>query len=374
MKTFTLPAILLALCIMLQSAAYSAGIQEADRDADYPWPGLEATSVLADEDMPELDGKAVLLYDRDNDMLICGRNLDERLYPASLTKVMTCLLALEYGGFNDTVTVTESALAMMDPDGSSADLRVGEQYTLEQLLYCLMVKSANDAALVIAEYLGGSVNGFVWRMNERAAELGCTGTHFTSPHGMHDEDHYSTARDLARITMAALEYDLFPVLWGTDSYTLPKTEAREERILYSTNYLTSILVTNEYYDSRVTGGKTGFTTPAGRCVICTAYADEHRYLAVVLGASSTDSMGKMIYGGFTTVSAMLDWVSNFDVEAYRAAKIEARDRVTVWTLSPLATAWLIRRQNQDGRSLPHRQVITVQSRHERFEENQTETE
>ncbi len=268
--------------------------------------GLDApVSLIHTEDL-SLDGESILVYERRTDTMVYAKNPDVRRYPASLTKLMTCLLALRYTEPWETVTVTESALATMDPSGSFADLRPGEEYTMEQLLYCLMVQSANDAALVIAEYVGGSQAGFVDLMNETARDLGCTGTHFVNPHGMHDEDHYSTARDLAKIAQADLEYDLFRTLYSTPSYVLPATEDREERTLQSTNYLISTAINGDYYDSRVIGGKTGFTTPAGRCVVCTAIDRDYAYLAVVLGAGAYDEAGKQIYGSFSTASAIFD--------------------------------------------------------------------
>lgn len=123
-------------------------------------------------------------------------------------------------------------------------------------------------------------------MNQKAAELGCTGTHFANTHGLHDEEHYTTARDLAKIMMAALEYEKFQEIYSADRYTLAATNLQEERILVTTNYLIDASITSDYYDERVIGGKTGFTTPAGRCV-CVWRVRESVYLCVVLGASST---------------------------------------------------------------------------------------
>ena len=268
--------------------------------------GLDAAASLLPADALSLDGEAILVYERRTGTLVYGKNVDAARYPASLTKLMTCLLALEHSAPWEEVTVTSSALETLDPSGSFAGLWPGETYTMEQLLYCLMVQSANDAALVIAEYIGGSQESFVEMMNDKAEELGCTGTHFVNPHGMHDPDHYSTARDLAKITEAAMEYDLFRSLYSTASYVLPATDTREERTLNSTNYLISTAINAEYYDSRVIGGKTGFTTPAGRCVMCTAIDEEYAYLAVILGASGTDEAGKTVYGGFITASALFD--------------------------------------------------------------------
>ena len=267
---------------------------------------IDATGALEPEAALEMDGEAVLLYERNTDTLVYGRNIDVPMEPASLTKLMTCLLALEYGWYGDEITVTASALSGMDPYGSSAGLRPGEVYTLRELLYCLMVQSANDAALVIADYLGGSQEAFVEMMNQRALELGCRNTHFSNPHGLHSDDHYTTARDLAKIMLEDLKYDLFYDLYSTTVYVLEETETRQERTLRTTNYLISTETTDRYYDSRVLGGKTGYTSYAGRCVCCTAAGETLSYLAVVLGASDTDAEGRDYYGSFVTASALLD--------------------------------------------------------------------
>lgn len=269
--------------------------------------GLDATAGLTAPKALELDGEAILLFERSTGTMIYAKNIDQQRAPASLTKVMTRLLALEYGDLSVQIPVTETALETMDPAGSSSGLMVGEVYTLEELLYCLMVNSANDAALVIAEHLGGSQEGFVQMMNDRAAELGCTGTHFANSHGMHDEEHYSTARDLAKIMQAALEYEIFQLLYSTSVYEIPATELQDTRIAYSTNYLISTRITSDYYDSRVIGGKTGFTTPAGRCVTCVAEDDSYSYLAVVLGASAYDADGEITYSSFKTASQLFDF-------------------------------------------------------------------
>ncbi len=276
--------------------------------------GIDAPRSLTDESALDLDAAAVLLYEMGSGTMVYAKNIDGRREPASLTKVMTCLLALEHGTLSDVITVSESALANMDPDGSASGLQVGEQLTLEQLLYCLMVESANDAAGVIAEYVAGNDAAFVDLMNQKAAELGCTGTSFSNTHGLHADDHYTTARDLAKILMAALAYDKFQEIYATDRYVLPATNLHEERILVTTNYLIGTAVTWDYYDERVVGGKTGFTTPAGRCVMLTAKEDGLQYLCVVLGAENVSTDDGTVYGSFVTATKALDFgFDNFTV-------------------------------------------------------------
>ena len=297
--------------------------------ADPSCLGLSASGALIPHAAYPVDGEAVLLLELTTGTMLYAKNIDVRREPASITKIMTCLLALEYGGLSDEITVTETALETMDPDGSSAELSSGDVYTLEELLYCLMVSSANDAALVIAEYLGGSQEVFVEQMNARAAELGCVDTHFSNPHGLHAEDHYTTARDLSIIFSAALEYDLFLTLISTKYYSLPyvvteviEPESEEDepeivetvryRDLYTTDYLISTDINDEYYDPRVIGGKTGFTTPAGRCVVSYAEENGFYYLAVVLGATAWNDDDEPYYGSFITVSSLLDVTESWD--------------------------------------------------------------
>ena len=212
MKKTNISALLLAALLLIQllCAPVSAVTAEpaADAQADAQTASDNSAGDAAAESVPEdqllssreqfsVAAKAALLIDLNTNRVVYEQDADERVYPASLTKIMTCLIALENGNLSDVVTVSESALADLDEDSSVAGLVVGEQMTLENLLYCMMVVSGNDACNVIAEHVAGSVTDFVRMMNQRAYELGCTNTHFNNPHGLHDESHYTTARDLA---------------------------------------------------------------------------------------------------------------------------------------------------------------------------------
>ena len=265
--------------------------------------------------------KAALLYELDTETLLYAYNPDDKLYPASLTKVMTCLLALEMCPDLDVkVTAPQEIIANMDPNGSSMDLMAGEELPMIDLLYGLMVESANDAASVIADYLCGSEEAFVRKMNQKASQLGCQQTRFANVHGLHDEEHYTTARDMAKILMAALEYDVFQDLYSTTSYKIPATDKHEERKMYTTNYLISEAVYQEYYDPRVIGGKTGFTTPAGRCLVSVAESNGMRLLCVVLGAENEiaeDGYTILSYGSFDQTKKLL----NFAFDNYMPAQV-----------------------------------------------------
>ena len=203
-----------------QADAQTASDNSAE-DAAAEADSVPEDQLLSSREQFSVAAKAALLIDLNTNRVVYEQDADERVYPASLTKIMTCLIALENGNLSDVVTVSESALADLDEDSSVAGLVVGEQMTLENLLYCMMVVSGNDACNVIAEHVAGSVTDFVRMMNQRAYELGCTNTHFNNPHGLHDESHYTTARDLAIITQAALKSENFRQIVDTYEYKLP---------------------------------------------------------------------------------------------------------------------------------------------------------
>ena len=255
--------------------------------------------------------KAAFLYERNTGTILYAMNPDTRMYPASLTKVMTCMLVLEnLTDMNEVITVSENAISGIDPDGSTANLQAGEEMTVENLLYCLMVASANDAGAVLAERVAGSEAAFVEMMNQRAKELGCVDTNFANAHGLHDDNHYTTARDLAKIMLAAVEMEEFRKLDSTSFYTVPATNMYESRDLYTTNFMIGDERIDQFYDKRVTGGKTGFTTPAGRCLMCTAQDENFSLLSIVLGAEEEvleDGYTVTYYGNFEETEILLDY-------------------------------------------------------------------
>lgn len=269
---------------------------------------IDAAGAMISLNDLEVEAGAALMYELNTGTLLYAYNADQQMYPASVTKVMTCLLALEHGDMDEVVTVSADVVNNRDPNGSDADLMTGEELTMEQLLYCLMVASANDAGSAISEHIAGSEEAFVEMMNQKADELGCTGTHFDNPHGLHDENHYTTARDLAKILMAALEYDLFQQIYSTRTYEIPATNKHEARTLTSTNYMIDKSYLDYYYDERVIGGKTGFTTPAGRCLVAVSESDGMKLLTVVLGGKTElDSSGRVQYYSFKETGKLIEY-------------------------------------------------------------------
>lgn len=229
-----------------------------------------------------LSAESLMLYEVNTQTLLCAVSPDMICSPASLVKIMTLLLAVEYGGLDEMVSVTVSSLTGLPETAMSAELKPGERISLENLLYCMMVGSANDAAAVIAEYIAGSQSIFVAKMNRRAQELGCTNTKFTDAHGL-DSKQYTTARDICRILEEAMKNEVFMRIFGTTKYTVPATEMTGERKLTTNNYM--MITKYTFFDSHVTGGRTGVTDKNGRCLATTAEGNGMKFVAVVLGST-----------------------------------------------------------------------------------------
>ena len=245
------------------------------------------------EDVPNIESPSALLMDLNTGKILYEKNMNKKMYPASLTKVMTAILALENCELNEVATVSYDAVMSISSGYVTANLQIGEEVTVEQLLYVLMVGSANDAAVVLAEHISGSVEDFADLMNEKAKEIGCTSTNFLNPYGDHSENHYSSAYDLALMSKYAMQNETFRTLVSTTSYKLPTTNKyeKEDRLFTTTNAL--LIVNNNtradnYYYKYATGLKTGFTTPAKNCLIASANKGDLELLTVVLGAGQND--------------------------------------------------------------------------------------
>lgn len=323
-KLLSLLLSLLLACSCIYPAA-ATGETDSTETTSTSETATDSAAVSASDDTASsaytVKAKAALLLELNSGQPLLEQNADEQIYPASLTKVMTCLLTLEHGNLTDTVTVSETALENLDAAGSTAGLKAGEQLTVEELLYCIMLSSANEACNVAAEYIAGSVDAFVDMMNEEAQALGCTNTHFANPHGLHDENHYTTARDLSRIVQEAMKSQTFLTITSTVTHTVPATNLSEARELYTTNLLET--PGTQYYYEYASGIKTGFTTPAGRCLISTAQrpdSDLH-LLSVVCGAADvTAEDGSIINENFTETKALFEYgFENFSFETVQEA-------------------------------------------------------
>lgn len=209
-----------------------------------------------------VDAPVALLMDSASGKILYERNAREKRFPASTTKIMTAILALENRKLTDTATVSENAVSTIPYSYTIANLQIGEVLTYEQLLLVLMLPSANDAATVIAEDIGGSVEGFASMMNQKAREIGCENTNFVNANGIHHENHYTTAYDLALIGQYAMKNEPFRKIVSSVKYSLPTTEKydKEDRIFTNNNRLINSSSSNYY--QYATGIKTGYTDPA----------------------------------------------------------------------------------------------------------------
>ena len=230
---------------------------------------------------------AVILIENQTGKTLYEKNSEQKMYPASTTKILTAILSIEKGNLNDKVTVSKTAIAQMKPGYTSAYLSEGEIISVEDLLKVLLINSANDASNVLAEYISGSIDSFVTLMNEKSKELGCTNTHFVTTNGLHDDNHYTTAKDLAIIARYCMQNETFRKIVSMKKCVIPATNKSEERIYKNTNDL--INPTSGYYYPSCIGIKTGFTSEAKNCLISACSKNGLQVIAVVLGASITEN-------------------------------------------------------------------------------------
>ena len=262
-------------CMILIVSAVPATVAEASYNRE-----LKTVGHYAD---------VVLVVSLDDGSVIFDLNANMPTPPASLTKIITATLVLQKcKDLNKIVTVPEYTIRLLDNTNSSnAAIKPGEKMSVRNLLYCLLVKSANDAANVLADYTAGSIDGFVKMMNAYVKGLGCKNTHFVNAHGLDADGQLTTANDMSKIVKAALKIPVFVQITSTLKYTVPKTNLSAKRVLISTVSLMNKGIPDYYYPY-ATGIKTGSTTAAGRCVISRASKDGYSYLAVIMRAPFKD--------------------------------------------------------------------------------------
>ncbi len=280
-------------------------------------------------DSIELRADIACVICTDNDEAIFNKNYNKRTAPASLTKIMTALVALENcKDLNSPVIISQYALdSLVGTDSSIAGLLPGEKVTMYDLLNCLMVKSANEAAIAIAEYVGGSIPAFLEMMNKKAKDLGCTNTNYVNVHGLDEEGQYTTAHDIYLICKEALKYPVFEKIIGQTSYTMPKTNKSGQRILPATN----LMINPNHHDCYlpyVNGIKTGTTDRAGRCIVTQAKKNGYNYIAIIMGADTKDAKGDEIPDNiaFIECKKMIEWT--FSNIKYKVVA-EENDIITV---------------------------------------------
>lgn len=252
---------------------------------------------------PQIASEGAVLLDASTGTFLYEKNADTRFYPASITKLMTALLVAERCQLTDTVTFSETATTNLESGAVSLGLTAGDQLTVEQCLYALLLKSANEVGNALAEHVAGSVSAFAGLMNEKARALGCTNTNFTNPHGLNDSNHYTTPKDMAKIARAAMDNEIVRKAAGTLSYELPATKKSGARTITMGHKM--LYPTDSRYYEGIIGGKTGYTSLAGNTLVTAVEKDGIRLIAVVMKSKSThyEDTRKLLDYGFAVKKA-----------------------------------------------------------------------
>lgn len=246
---------------------------------------------------PAISAESAILMNIDTGTILYAKNIHKKSYPASTTKLLTCLIAAERGNLDDAVTFSNEAVFSVPVDGSNIGMDVGESITLEQCLYGILVGSANEVANAVGEYIAGSIDDFIDLMNERAAELGCTDTHFMNTNGLHDDNHYTSVYDLALISSAFFQNDMLAKIGNTDRYEFKATATQPDDFILKNKH--KLITGEEQYDG-ILGGKTGYTDQARQTLVTCAQQNGMRLVCVVFKEESpsqfTDTIELFDYG------------------------------------------------------------------------------
>jgi len=280
-----------------------------------PWP----------EDAPAVNSKAAIVMEASTGAILYTKNIHDTFYPASITKILSALLAIENSSLGETVTFSKKAIFDVDLDSSRIGIDVGEKLTMEQSLYGIMLESANEVAYGIAEHISGDVDSFAKLMNAKATELGCTDSNFVNPHGLPDPNHYTSAYDMALISRAAINNKTFREITGTRIYVIPPTNIQEE-----TRYLANHhkFIKNEGAFDGCIGGKTGYTTKAKYTLVTFAERNGITLISVILNCDS-------IQYEYSDTSSLLNYAFD-NYTLYNIAEMEEPGSVDT---SPLFTKY-----------------------------------
>ena len=230
---------------------------------------------------------AAILMDSATGKVLAEKNSNEKMYPASTTKILTAIITIENCKLDDKITASYDAVMSIPVGYSNAAIQPDETLSVEELLNLFLIHSANEVGMIFAEHISGSVENFADLMNQKAAEIGCTNTHFTNPSGIHDEEHYSTAYDMALIAKYCMKNETFRSIVSKPSCEVAATDKYEERYFVNTNDL--IRPSSQYYYQYAIGIKTGFTSQAKNCLIAASKKDNMELITVILGAQTTDN-------------------------------------------------------------------------------------
>lgn len=231
-----------------------------------------------------LYSEAAIIMDTQSEQILYQKNIEKKMYPASTTKILTAIIALEKCNLNDVITATSSAISQVPSGYSSAYITEGEQMTVKDLLTVFLVHSANEAGYILAEHCSGSIDAFADLMNEKAKEIGCKNSNFLNPSGIHSNNHYTTAYDLCLIAKYCMKNDTFRNIVAMPKCTIEPTNKTLKRVYSNTNLLLNS--SSKYYTENCIGIKTGYTKEAGNCLVSCFSKDNIEVICVVLGAGN----------------------------------------------------------------------------------------
>lgn len=290
-------------------------------------------SVAAESstEKPQITAEAYVLFSPNKNEIVDSKNLDKKMYPASLTKMLTALVVMDMCSDLDAekITVSENAVNSLYGTGSSnADIKPGEVFTVRQMLYLMLLPSGNDAANALAEHFDTEEKSFVTAMNDKAKAIGMKDSNFVNPHGLHDDNHYSTARDLAVLADAYMNVPLLYDIAKCNEYTVPQTNLQVERSIRSTNFLKKS--DSNYYYEYATGLKTGNTDKAGRCLAASAEKDGVTYICILLNVPIYWDKSGMVRADFLEAKSVFEYAFGIYENIKVASKGQKLTQVSVY--------------------------------------------
>lgn len=289
------------------AAEEAAAKKEAERQAYYN-KAIDSNAIPNWPQGPQIYADAAVVMEASTGTILYNKDMDKAEYPASITKIMTALLTVENCSLDEVVTYSYYATHSIEYGSSSIGTTEGEELTVEESLYALLLESANECGNGLAEHIAGSVEAFADMMNQRAAELGCTNTHFVNPHGLNDENHYTTPHDMALITQEAIKHEAFVTISGTARYEMRATN-KDDEITYMKNHHNMInnYKTDKFLDDTVIAGKTGATSDALNTLVTVAERNGMTLIVVTMRTHSTNEKGVPLY---SDTALLLDYAAD----------------------------------------------------------------
>ena len=280
-------ALLLSVTVGMGSVLSVAAAPDraAEQEARKALP-IASNSYEEWPDGPAIGAQGAILMEAETGTILYEKNIHEKLYPASITKILTCLIGSEQCDMNETITMSHDAVFSIPRDSSNIGLDVNEQITVEQCMYGILVGSANEAANALGEHISGSMESFADMMNERAEELGCQNSHFVTTNGLHDDNHYTTPYDMAVIARSFFDNELLCKMSSTPTYYIPQSPTQPDDDLYVNSHNKFLYPNGKYYYEYVVGSKTGYTDLARQTLVTCAEKDGMKLICVVMKEES----------------------------------------------------------------------------------------